>query len=72
MLSPFAGIGSEGYVAVQLGRRFLGVELKPEYHEAATRNLEHAERIVLAQARCSRVTIKQFAVRVRRWSNDVF
>ena len=49
VLSPFAGIGSEGYVAIQQGRRFLGVELKPEYHEAATRNLEHAERIVLAQ-----------------------
>lgn len=44
VFSPFAGIGSEGYVAVKLGRRFLGCELKPEYHAAALRNLTAAER----------------------------
>jgi len=42
VLSPFAGIGSEGYVAVQQGRRFVGIELKPEYFHAAKRNLETA------------------------------
>ena len=42
VLSPFAGIGSEGYVAVKLGRRFLGCEIKPEYHETALRNLSRA------------------------------
>lgn len=41
--SPFAGIGSEGYVAVKAGRRFVGCELKPSYWQAATRNLAHAE-----------------------------
>jgi DNA modification methylase len=47
--SPFAGIGSEGYEAVRLGRRFLGVELKPEYVQAAVTNLTTVERSVLAQ-----------------------
>ena len=42
VLSPFAGIGSEGHVALELGRRFFGVELKPEYHKIAVRNLEAA------------------------------
>jgi len=40
VLSPFAGIGSEGYCAVQMGRRFVGIELKGSYYEQARRNLE--------------------------------
>jgi DNA modification methylase len=43
VLSPFAGIGSEGYQAVKLGRRFVGVELKAEYFAAAAKNLTRAE-----------------------------
>jgi DNA modification methylase len=43
VLSPFAGIGSEGYEAVRLGRRFIGVELKPSYWRVAARNLRVAE-----------------------------
>ena len=39
VLSPFAGIGSEGYVALQEGRRFVGCELKRSYYEQAERNL---------------------------------
>ena len=42
ILSPFAGIGSEGYVALQEGRRFVGVELKRSYWEQARRNLAGA------------------------------
>lgn len=42
VLSPFAGIGSEGYEAVRLGRRFVGCELKPEYFNAAVKNLRRA------------------------------
>ncbi|HLF79624.1 MAG TPA: DNA methyltransferase [Dehalococcoidia bacterium] len=42
VLSPFAGIGSEGYVALQQGRRFVGIELKRSYYEAARGNLERA------------------------------
>jgi len=39
VFSPFAGIGSEGYVALQEDRRFVGVELKPEYYSIAVANL---------------------------------
>jgi len=45
VLSPFAGIGSEGYVALQEGRRFVGAELKKSYYEQATRNLLSAQNV---------------------------
>lgn len=44
VLSPFMGIGSEGFVSVQQGRRFIGCELKPSYWQTAVKNLERAER----------------------------
>lgn len=44
VFSPFAGIGSEGYCAVKLGRRFFGYELKKEYHATALANMERAAR----------------------------
>ena len=44
VLSPFAGIGSEGFVALQMQRRFVGVELKRSYYEQAARNLANALR----------------------------
>lgn len=44
VFSPFAGIGSEGYVALQMGRRFVGAELKRSYFEVACRNLRAAKR----------------------------
>jgi DNA modification methylase len=44
VLSPFAGIGSEGHVAMEWGRRFLGIELKGSYFDAAKRNIAAAER----------------------------
>jgi DNA modification methylase len=42
VLSPFMGIGSEGYVALEMGRRFVGVELKRSYYEQAARNMQAA------------------------------
>jgi hypothetical protein len=42
VFSPFAGIGSEGYEALRLDRRFYGCEIKPEYLAAARRNLNRA------------------------------
>ncbi len=42
VFSPFAGIGSEGHVALEMGRRFVGAELKKSYYEQACRNLESA------------------------------
>lgn len=42
VLSPFAGIGSEGYVAIRNKRRFAGFELKESYFKQACANLEYA------------------------------
>jgi hypothetical protein len=43
VLSPFAGIGSEGYVALKNGRKFYGMELKESYYKQACRNLSAAQ-----------------------------
>jgi DNA modification methylase len=40
VLSPFMGIGSEGFVSLKQGRKFVGVELKESYWKQAVRNLE--------------------------------
>ena len=42
VLSPFAGIGSEGYVAVEERRKFVGAELKESYYRQAAANLASA------------------------------
>ena len=39
VLSPFMGIGSEGYQSLRLRRKFIGVELKREYWQQAVRHL---------------------------------
>jgi DNA methylase len=44
VLSPFAGIGSEGWESLRLGRRFYGVELKDSYYRTAARNLADIEK----------------------------
>lgn len=43
VLSPFAGIGSEGVVSVQHDRRFVGCELKASYWRTAVDNLRAVE-----------------------------
>ena len=44
VLDPFAGIGSVPYVAVTMGRRGIGIELKDSYYKQAKNNLEIAVR----------------------------
>lgn len=43
VFSPFAGIGSELYVAIEMGRRAMGSELKKTYFDQAVRNLRAVE-----------------------------
>jgi DNA modification methylase len=43
VVSPFGGIGSEGYEAVKMGRRFIGAELKESYWRQACKNLMAAQ-----------------------------
>jgi DNA modification methylase len=41
--SPFAGIGSEGYISVKAGRKFIGCELKEGYWKTGCNHLKRAE-----------------------------
>ena len=41
VLTPFLGIGSEAYVALEMGRRAIGIELKPSYYQQAVRNCQN-------------------------------
>jgi DNA modification methylase len=44
VFSPFAGIGSEGYMALKLQRKFVGCELKESYYRVAVNNLNLIEK----------------------------
>jgi len=44
VFSPFAGIGSEGYGALNLGRKFVGAELKKSYFDCAVKNITEASK----------------------------
>lgn len=44
VLDPFDGIGSTGYVALDMGRRHIGVELKRSYFEQAAKNCEEMDK----------------------------
>src|SRR3546814_15045905 len=44
VLTPFLGIGSEVYCAARMGRKGIGIELKPSYFAQAVRNLQTMER----------------------------
>jgi len=41
---PFMGSGTTGVAAVQMGRKFIGIEREPKYFEIACRRIEDAQR----------------------------
>lgn len=43
VLDPFNGIGSSGYVALEKGRKYIGIELKDSYYELSKKNLDFIE-----------------------------
>ena len=43
VLTPFLGIGSEVFAAVEMGRKGIGIELKPSYWRTAVDNLTELE-----------------------------
>lgn len=49
VLSPFMGIGSEGYMSLKLKRKFIGFELKESYYNVALRNLDDAVNLSMPQ-----------------------
>ena len=44
VLDPFMGSGTTGVAAVQMGRRFIGIEIEPKYFDIACRRIEDAQR----------------------------
>jgi DNA modification methylase len=42
ILDPFMGSGTTGVAALQLGRKFIGIELDPDYFEIACKRVEEA------------------------------
>jgi site-specific DNA-methyltransferase (adenine-specific)/modification methylase len=44
ILDPFMGSGTTGVAAVQMGRRFIGIEREPKYFDIACRRIEEAQR----------------------------
>jgi len=48
VLTPFLGVGSEVFGAVTLGRRGVGIELKPSYFKQAVRNLSRIGEVIEA------------------------
>jgi DNA modification methylase len=43
VLSPFGGIGSEGFQALKMNRKYIGIELKKSYYEVGLKNLNNAK-----------------------------
>jgi site-specific DNA-methyltransferase (adenine-specific) len=44
VLDAFMGSGTTGVACVKLGRKFIGVELSPQYFDIACRRIEDAQR----------------------------
>ena len=44
VVDPFSGSGTTGVAAVQMGRRFIGIERDPGYFDIACRRIEQAQR----------------------------
>ena len=60
VLDPFAGIGSVPYVAVTMGRRGIGVELKESYYKQARNNLEIAVKGDVMDCPVGQMSIEDF------------
>jgi DNA modification methylase len=43
VFDPFSGVGSTGYQAIKMGRKFVGSELKQSYFAQACKNIESAK-----------------------------
>ena len=60
VLDPFAGIGSVPYVAVTMGRRGIGVELKESYYKQAKNNLDIAVKGDVMDCPVGQMSIEDF------------
>ena len=46
ILDPFMGSGTTGVAAVQMGRKFIGIEREPKYFDIACKRIEQASKQV--------------------------
>ena len=46
ILDPFMGSGTTGVAAVQMGRKFIGIEREPKYFDIACKRIEQAQKQV--------------------------
>lgn len=46
VLDPFMGSGTTGVAAIQMGRKFIGIEREPKYFDIACKRIEQASRQV--------------------------
>jgi DNA modification methylase len=44
ILDPFMGSGTTGVAAIQMGRKFIGIEREPKYFDIACERIENAQR----------------------------
>lgn len=49
IFSPFMGIGSEGYKSIEMGRKFIGIELKESYFNESVKNLRNVQELKAGQ-----------------------
>lgn len=49
VLTPFMGVGSEVFGALELGRKAIGIELKPSYYRQALRNIAEVGKPIVEQ-----------------------
>jgi site-specific DNA-methyltransferase (adenine-specific)/modification methylase len=46
ILDPFMGSGTTGVAAIQMGRKFIGIEREPKYFDIACKRIEQASKQV--------------------------
>jgi DNA modification methylase len=63
VLTPFMGVGSEAYIPLLMGRKAIGIELKPTYYRQAVKNCE-------AAAEGRRVHIEEETRSLELWDMD--
>lgn len=68
ILDPFNGIGSVGVIALQLKRKYLGIELKKEYFEESEHNLKNANIFKFRPG----LTVKKAMSRIKKHDKDQF
>jgi DNA modification methylase len=61
VFTPFMGVGSEVFAAVELGRKGIGAELKPNYYRQAVKNLDAVNRKVLSSQAALELPIDEAA-----------